>query len=316
MPFLEVLKHFLKRAGCVGKLGLSLRSQKSRVLPNRLSPPNKHVLRGLALGLVFASQIVLIAPASADLSEVSCSRFLGVPYNKPDNSGIMNTNHSHAFQEKLEDGSTVTVLDFSIYKDFSVRFNRAVEGYEDIQQKIYRERLEKFQATLSPDQKKVLSNREEEMKQRSLFVLNSAVPLTTEPPKLLGGARVVFSFNRFQKLPFELDLNINRLNPDVVAAEVGRLTVAEASNPVEENSKTTLGRTVEIIKNALLGISYNSQVQVIYVHTSRVHVRLYKLMGLIPSGVISIDTLNQVMVFTRQQLFEYLKPGALKAVGN
>ncbi len=73
-------------------------------------------------------------------------------------------------------------------------------------------------------------------------------------------------------------------------------------------------RSVGLIRAALIEIAAYKDVQTIYVHTSRSHVRLYKMMGLKPLDVVGEDPLNKIMIFNRTQLIEYIKPFALKEI--
>ena len=45
----------------------------------------------------------------------------------------------------------------------------------------------------------------------------------------------------------------------------------------------------------------------LYVHTSRVHARLYRLMGLIPTNIDIKDDLNYVLRFTAQDAVNWLR---------
>ena len=312
MPFLEAINGFFRRASCDGKLGLDFRSEKQNTVKLKTSSYDWRKIIYLTLISCLSLQLAVLYPALADESENHCRRFFTSHVYYPPKPGLME--NGYAFENILADGSTITVIDLSHYRTNSGIVNKAVTTYERIQQKIYETRLPKYQESLTPEQAAWKKAREEKLKYRSLFILNSVRALSETRPKLLGGARVVFALSQYDKLPFELDLGIDRPYPELVAAEVGRLTVDETQ--IESHGQASLARAVEIIKASLRAISYNSNVEVVFVHTSRVHVRLYKAMGLIPKEVIDKDLLNQIMVFTRDQLFEFLEPGALKGFGK
>ncbi len=149
-----------------------------------------------------------------------------------------------------------------------------------------------------------------DFRDRSIYILNTRGSIDAAVPVFRGGIRVVLARRAGDKLPFETDMGHSRDRLEGSAAEVGRFTVDESGGDKLKNVE----RTVGLIRAALGEIAALKDVQTIYVHTSRSHVRLYKMMGLKPLSVIGEDPLNQIMIFNRSQLVEYLKPFALKEI--
>ncbi len=205
-------------------------------------------------------------------------------------------------QRQLVDGSVVTLVDMKQIPNGPSFLGNLVRNYEAVRKKIYSERLTKFQKDLTPEQQKIADAQEAEASARSLFVVLTKNDPAISQPEYLGGARVVLAQGS-EKLPFEVDptLNIQRKEKEGISAEVGRLTVI-----TQENAETQLRRSLEIIRLALQALYNHSEVHTIYVHTSKVHRRLYRSIGLNTDQVYDIDKENQVLVFDRQYLVDFL----------
>lgn len=217
-----------------------------------------------------------------------------------------------ALSYQIEDGTTMTVIDKAWADRYpSSKIANAIENYYLQQGEIYQRRLDKFKEPKMDNEGE--TNPEEEYQDRTIIILNTTRPLTEGGGDILGGIRVVFSQGLHEKLPFQYDsrfANFLRKNRQHWAAEVGRLTADSKSNP---------GLSLELIQAAGHIIFQMPQVQNIYVHTSRLHTRLYGRMGLVPEEPVHVcDALNCLMTFTRDELLTMIVLGGtpLKAIIN
>lgn len=235
-------------------------------------------------------------------AQLRCISVLERPVSNAQRARLMPYAPAGVFSLRLKDGSYLNYIDMSL-PAVSQNMVQAVDSYEALQAETYANRLPKF---LNEQEVKPA---EEARKTRALsvFILNTSKKIDSQPPEFYGGIRVAFSLNG-EPLPFEQDLNFRRLKGSPPAAEVGRLvrgtSVAQGLTEAE--------RAVDLIRSALIAIDFNPKVEVIYVHTSSVHVRLYERMGLKPKEVHSFDRLNQLMVFSRDQVTQFLQPGQLR----
>lgn len=211
----------------------------------------------------------------------------------------------------MSDGTVTTTIQPTTLKEYK-NLERSITAYELFQKAIYKERLPKFRdpalsKTASHEPPKTIRP-PVDYRSRSIYILNTRGTVDAAYPLFRGGIRIVLARRSEDKLPFEIDMGHSRHRRDGSAAEVGRFTVDESGGDKLKNAE----RSVGLIRAALLEIAAHKDVQTIYVHTSRTHVRLYKMMGLKPLDVVGEDPLNRIMIFTRAQLLEYLKPQAIK----
>lgn len=208
----------------------------------------------------------------------------------------------------LPDGTILTVIRPSTVKSYA-NLDRSISAYENFQHSIYKNRLPKFRTPTTVGPSVSRSKPAHNYRSRSIFILNTSGMVQAAQPIFRGGIRIVLARRAEDALPFEDDVGLQRQRREVSAAEVGRFTVEETPSA---DSLKGVERSVALIRAALVEIMGYRDVEYIYVHTSRTHVRLYKMMGLIPLEVLGEDPLNKIMVFNREQLLNYLKPQALK----
>ena len=138
------------------------------------------------------------------------------------------------------------------------------------------------------------------------FIDRSAIIVTTTDHKrgLLGGIMMVYSHSLSEKLPFqnaEAFKNFQRPSDEGAAVEIGRLTTLDAV------PARGLERGRELILRSLRQVSLDPTVTHVYVHTSAVHARLYRMMGFRPESIVKFDELNYLIRYTRAEVNRHLQ---------
>ncbi len=196
-----------------------------------------------------------------------------------------------AFSYVLPDNTYLTFVNMGLIDPFSVEAKSA-QNYLAHRAEVFRERLSKYQEKDQDSLEKSVRI-EAEILPRSFIILNTEGPVDHElgSHEFLAGARVVFARSEFEKLPYQLDpelttLKLERKNPKVWAAEVGGLLVTAKGNA---------NKSVELINAAIqVALSY-SNIWDVYVHTSKIHARMYRRMSLAPEEITIIDNLNYIL---------------------
>lgn len=138
------------------------------------------------------------------------------------------------------------------------------------------------------------------------FIDRSAIIVTTTDHKrgLLGGIMMVYSHSLSEKLPFqnsEAFRGFQRPSDEGAAVEIGRLTTLDAV------PARGLERGRDLILRSLRQVSLDPTVTHVYVHTSAVHARLYRMMGFQPESIIKYDDLNYLIRYTRAEVERHLR---------
>lgn len=138
------------------------------------------------------------------------------------------------------------------------------------------------------------------------FIDRSAVIVTTTDHKrgLLGGIMIVYSHSSNERLPFqnsEAFKDFQRPSDEGSAVEIGRLTT------LDEIPARGLERGRELILRSLRQVSRDPTITHVYVHTSAVHARLYRMMGFRPESIIKYDDLNYLIRYTRAEVERHLR---------
>ena len=196
-----------------------------------------------------------------------------------------------AFSYVLPDNTYLTFVNMALIDPFSVEAKSA-QNYLVHRAEVFRERLSKYQEK-DRESLEMSLRIEAEILPRSFIILNTQGPIdhVATSHEFLAGARVVFAKSEFEKLPYQLDpelttLKLERKNPKVWAAEVGALLVTAKGNA---------NKSVELINAAIqVALSY-SNIWDVYVHTSKLHARMYRQMSLAPEEITIIDNLNYIL---------------------
>lgn len=131
---------------------------------------------------------------------------------------------------------------------------------------------------------------------------NVIVKTSTDRKVIFGGVMVTKASPQ-QELPFQKSdafLGYRRQPDEGHVAEVGRLTVSDdgrSANP---------GRGKDMVLLALEYVAQNPSITHVYVHTSAVHARLYRMMGFRPESIIKHDDLNYLIRYTRAEVERHL----------
>ena len=173
-------------------------------------------------------------------------------------------------------GSLLTVIDLAQVQPMS-SLDRMVKSYFQYVRDIYRARLKKFDTQISPAALSQQAHIDKELTNRSILIVDTPSEQATAESEFNGGVRVTLARNPNEKLPLQFELpDYRRHDISGTSIEVGRLTAQPG---------VSAGLSINLIRVAVqLALQYPN-VRDIYVHTSRVHSRLYKLMGLIPASI-------------------------------
>lgn len=196
---------------------------------------------------------------------------------------------------------------FELDPDFQSRYFLHLDGanpasseilaaYQKFQSRVFENRLQKYKSNSS---EKTDALRELDF----LYQLRSHYMIlfkSNQNREIIGGIRAVYARSSNEKLPFEDDLKIQRVanQKGYHSVEIGRLTNLEPTDALYGSSSLT-ALMIELILRKVLE---DPSVEWIYVHTSANHVRLYRLFGYVPDNVENIDSLNQVLQFSAQNL--------------
>ena len=231
-------------------------------------------LRGVASGANFCNQLFV-------------ERKFVTTREEFDSGNLILGQLTESFSFQLADKTFITVVNLANVKSDSVEAKSA-KNYLLHRDQIYAQRLkifddehlEKITTTQTIDQ---------QVATRSLLIMNTKNPITRfAATEFIGGARVVLAKSDQALLPFQLGLGISRNKIGSIAAEIGALTAYTKDNP---------NKSVEVINAAIkLAVSY-AQADQVYVHTSRLHSRLYKKMNLDADETLAIDDLNYILRF-------------------
>lgn len=195
-------------------------------------------------------------------------------------------------------GTRLMVVDLAQVPRLSLA-DRIVASYFSYVRAIYRERLKKFEGDISPAAERDQEALDRSLAERSALVLDTPNDMDPHAPTFNGGVRVTFSRTPAEKLPFQYEFpEFQRYDTTGSSVEVGRLTAQPG---------VARDLTINLIKIATEVALQDPTVSDIYVHTSRAHSRLYRLMGLIPTNVDIKDDLNYVLRFTVQDAINWLK---------
>lgn len=187
------------------------------------------------------------------------------------------------------DGSWMSSIDMNwILRNPTSQIARLVQLAES-QRKVAYQRLAKFKNQGVVNEADKADN---DLMPRTIYVMNTSRPIDTLNNEVRGGIRVVFARSRGEKLPWENDLGRTRPNSRP-AAEFGRL---------HANSNSRPETVIELINSAAQVASNHPEIQDFYFHTSKIHSRLYRRMGIEPDFVDEIDDLNHVWHFDRRTL--------------
>ncbi|CAN5414412.1 hypothetical protein BH10BDE1_BH10BDE1_27700 [soil metagenome] len=187
------------------------------------------------------------------------------------------------------DGSWMSSIDMNwILRNPTSQIAKLVQLAEG-QRKVAYQRLAKFK---NQEVVTEADKADKDLMTRTVYVMNTSRPLDTLNNDVRGGIRVVFARSRSEKLPWENDLGRTRPNPRP-AAEFGRLYATSNSSPET---------VVELINSAAQVAANHPEIQDFYFHTSKIHSRLYRRMGLEPDFIDEIDDLNHIWHFDRRML--------------
>jgi hypothetical protein len=193
-------------------------------------------------------------------------------------------------------GTQVTIINLAL-ADSGSKLDKLVQSYFLHVQNIYRERLKKFMS----DTSEVIADRahiDQQLEKRSILVLDTPAASTADAVEFNGGLRVTMARNADEKLPFQYELpEYKRHDQKGISVELGRLTAL---------TSLSAKITVNLIKIAVQVTLQNLNVSDFYVHTSKAHARLYKLMGFVPTDIDIKDDLNYVLRFTREDAIAWL----------
>lgn len=202
------------------------------------------------------------------------------------------------FETKSNHGTRMLVIDLAQIAPNSV-IQKIVSSYFDYVHMIFHERLTKFGRDYSPAAAQYQHRLDSLLAQRSILVLDTPNNLDPRAPAFNGGVRVTYSQNPGEMLPFQYEFpELQRYNSAGTAVEVGRLTSQPGTSP---------GLAINLIKLATQVALQDPNLTEFYVHTSRIHARLYRLMGLNPTDVYIINNLNYVLRFTAQDGINWLR---------
>ena len=115
---------------------------------------------------------------------------------------------------------------------------------------------------------------------------------------------IVYSHSSNERLPFqnsEAFKDFQRPSDEGSAVEIGRLTT------LDEIPARGLERGRELILRSLRQVSRDPTITHVYVHTSAVHARLYRMMGFRPESIIKYDDLNYLIRYTRAEVERHLR---------
>ena len=194
---------------------------------------------------------------------------------------------TESFSFQLADKTFMTIVNLATAKPYSFEAESA-KNYLLHRDRIYAERLKiydeenvgKMSATQTIDH---------QVQPRSLILMNTEAPIdSSAATEFIAGARVVLAKSEQALLPFQLGLGMDRMESGSVAAEIGALTAYTKDNP---------NKSVEVVNAAIkLAISY-AHANNVYVHTSRLHSRLYRKMNLKADETLVLDDLNYILRF-------------------
>lgn len=167
--------------------------------------------------------------------------------------------------------------------------------YLDFQNEYYVKKLPRY-SNLTPQDRVKIDFQDIEVRNRSDFLVIIKGDLNTKNKiEFLGGIRAVFSKNQTERLPLEFEHNVRRLPVanGKISVEIGRLT------SVNESSQLIFSMLKKVIEN--------KDVEWVYVHTSKAHVRLYRKMGITTDRFIDIDKVSQLLAFSREDVERTIK---------
>ena len=288
---------------------------------------------------VFAGILVLLLTAEIS-AELKCSA-LRVPASAPSCEAFINQksfphNSLALFVDRTEfmtgkikpvdipafsyiapDGSFYTIINMALVSPDSI-FDQAVQNYLRKKNKDLKERVPKFRDDARALEK--LEKADKDVRNRTIMVLNTVRPIDELLPgedNFLGGGRVVVAESGIEKLPFQLPLPLTSedrqtMTPKEIeakerednwlinfhrskgpSAEIGALNSSKAAIPNPY-------RSVEVI-NSCIQILQNLNISETLVHTSLLHVELYKKMNLSPIDVNRFDRKNIVLRYGLQE---------------
>ncbi|MBL7554921.1 MAG: hypothetical protein JNM24_03795 [Bdellovibrionaceae bacterium] len=201
------------------------------------------------------------------------------------------------FETKSPHGTHLMVVDLAQVSPSS-RIQQIVSSYFNYVRSVYQERLKKFEGNPSAPADRQQEFIDHSLALRSVLVLDTPNDMDPQSPTFNGGVRVTYARSTYEKLPLQYEFpNFHRYNLAGTAAEIGRLTAQPGSPP---------GLSIHLIKLATQVALQDPNVTDIYVHTSKTHARLYRLMGLRPRNVDIKDELNYVLRFTTQDALNWL----------
>jgi len=200
------------------------------------------------------------------------------------------------YEYQIPEHGYITVLDLSSPRVLGhPNVGRALNIWREHTKATYLSRLKKFMPK-SPEGGSA-AVKSMDFTNRSVVILNTSKSINISNsiddhfPELYGGVRIVFARKPGEKLPFQHDF------PDYVrtlaAAEVGRLT-----GP---------GSMLLLIHSAMRVIEQYPEVENIFVHTSRSHVRLYRQLGALPDHEDERDHLNVILRYDKERVPEVIK---------
>lgn len=202
------------------------------------------------------------------------------------------------FEMDSSHGSRLMVVDLAQVSPSST-LQHIVSSYFDHVRSVYYDRLKKFEGSPSAPGPQNQEQIDHSLALRSALVLDTPHDLDPHLPTFNGGIRITYARTPHENLPLQYDFpDFQRHNLGGTAVEIGRLTAQPGSSP---------GLSISLIKLATQVALQDPNVTDLYVHTSRVHARLYRLMGLIPTNIDIKDDLNYVLRFTAQDAVNWLR---------
>ena len=250
----------------------------------------------LLLNLILASVAALVSPVAraSELSQSPCHASfaqIGIRVGRDVfyAGGHAPSKHAQVMSFQSRDGSWISKIDMNWVRENPLsKISELFEVAEADRKKAY-ERLTKFQ---SPEVVAASTAMDLELRPRTVYVMNTSRKIESTQNDVLGGIRIVFARSSTERLPWELSLESRRSAPGI-AAEVGRLHADTTESPAH---------VLELIQTAAQVVLNNPLIHDAYIHTSKIHSRMYKRMGIEGHSIQMIDDLNHIWHFTREDL--------------